>query len=173
MRWEERVERMVELYCSNIRDPLERACLKHDLFDPLAKLPEVVEEMANQNYNASGLCLKYLSKRELMEIEKDCSESLVSSRALLNPFCMAGRVDLELKEVISERSSILQRLNPWTRSRLLHDIADDVWQNIFDALLDNPEMRKVGRMLLQAFFMDGKNEKMPESSEPPRREKSG
>ncbi|GAG20935.1 unnamed protein product, partial [marine sediment metagenome] len=42
MRPEERVERMVDVYCSNIKNPLERVCLKHDLFDPLAKLPEVV-----------------------------------------------------------------------------------------------------------------------------------
>ena len=163
---------MVEVYCSNIKNPLERACLKHDLFDPLAKLPEAVGRMASQSWNTSRFRLRHLSKRELMEIEKDCTESLVSSRALLNPFCMAGRVDLELKEVISERSSILQRLNPWTRSRLLHDIADDVWQNIFDALLDHPEMRKISRLLLQDFFTDGKNEKTPESSEPPHREKS-
>ena len=41
MRQEERVERMVEVYCTNIKNPLERVCLKHDLFDPLAKVPEV------------------------------------------------------------------------------------------------------------------------------------
>ena len=172
MRWKERVERMLEGYCNNIKDPLERVCLKHDLFYPLAKLPEVVEEMVRQNYNPSVLCFRHLSKQELAKIEKDCTESLILSRALLSPLCMAGRVDLELKEVVSKRPSILQGLNPWTKSRLLHHIADDVWQNIFDALLDDPEMRKISRLLLQDFFTDGKNEKTPESSEPTLREKS-
>jgi hypothetical protein len=126
MRQEERVERMVEVYCSNIKNPLERACLKHDLFDPLAKLPEVVEKMVSQNPNASGFCLRYLSKRELTEIEKSCTETLVLSRVILYVFYIAGRIDLELKEVIREKLSILQRLNPWTRSRLLQAIADDI-----------------------------------------------
>jgi len=88
------------------------------------------------------------------------------------PIYMAGRIDPELKKVILERPSILQRLNPWTRSRLLQAIADDIWQNIFDALLDDPQVRKLRRLLLQNLFMDGKNEKMPKSSEPTRREKS-
>ena len=72
---------------------------------------------------------------------------------------------------LREKPSILQRLTPWSKSHLLHAIADDTWQNIFDALLDDPELRKVGRMLLQGLFVDGKNEKTPESSEPPHREK--
>ena len=172
MRWEERVERMVELYCRNIRGPLERACLKHDLFDPLAKLPEAVGRMASQSWNTSRFRLRHLSKRELMEIEKSCTESLILSRAILDGFYIPGRIDVELKKVISDRPSIWQRLNPWTRSRLLQAIADDIWQNIFDALLDNPEVRKVRRLLLQNLFMDGKNEKMPKSSEPTYREKS-
>jgi len=173
MRWEERVETMVEVYCSNIKNPLERVCLKYDLFDPLARLPEVVEKMVGQNWNPSGFFARHVNRRELMEIEKSCTESLVLSRGLLSAFHIVGGIDLELKEVIRERPpSLLQRLNPWTKSRLLHDIADDVWQNIFDALLDDPEVRKVRRMLLQEFFMDGENGKMPESSEPPHREKS-
>lgn len=172
MRWEERVERMVEVYCSNVKNPLERVCLKHDLFYPLAKLPEIVEKMVSQDSNASSFCLRHLSKGELMEIQKNCTESLVLSRAILNGFYIAGRIDVELRKVIRERPSIWQRLNPWTRSRLLQAIADDIWQNIFDALLDNPEVRKVRRLLLQNLFMDGKNEKMPKSSEPTHREKS-
>ncbi|GAG90692.1 unnamed protein product, partial [marine sediment metagenome] len=108
----------------------------------------------------------------LIEIEKSCTESLVLSRALLNAFYLAGRIDVELKEVLSEKSSISQRLNPWTRSRLLHAIADDIWQNIFDALLDDPEVRKVRKLLLQDLFMDGENGKMPKSSEPTHREKN-
>jgi len=172
MRWEERVERMVDVYCGNIKNPLERVCLKHDLFQPLAKLPEAVEKMVSQNPNASGFCLRHLSKRELIEIEKSCTESLVLSRAMPDAFYIAGRIDVELRKVISERPSIWQRLNPWTRSRLLQAIADDIWQNIFDALLDNPEVRKVRGLLLQNLFMDGKNEKMPKSSEPTHREKS-
>ncbi|GAI54290.1 unnamed protein product, partial [marine sediment metagenome] len=47
MRPEERVKRMVEVYGWNIRNPLERACLKHDLFEPLAKLPEAVGKMVS------------------------------------------------------------------------------------------------------------------------------
>jgi len=172
MRPEERVERMVDVYCRNIKNPLERICLKHDLFDPLAKLPEVVEKMVGQNWNASCFRLRRLSKRELIEIEKSCTESLVLSRTLLNAFYLAGRIDVELKEVVSEKSSISQRLTPSTRSRLLHAVADDIWQNIFDALLDDPEVRKVRRLLLQNLFMDGKNEKTPKSSEPTHREKS-
>jgi hypothetical protein len=157
MRPEERVERMAEVYCRNIKNPLEKACLKHDLFDPLAKLPEVVEKMASQNWNASRFCLRDLSKRELVEIEKSCTESLVLSRVLLNVFYLAGRIDVELKEVLLEKSSISQRLTPSIRSHLLQAIADDIWQNIFDALLDDPEVRKVGRLLLQDLFMDSKN----------------
>jgi hypothetical protein len=172
MRWEERVKEMVKVYCTNIKNPLERVCLKHDLFEPLAKLPEVVEKMVSQDWNVSGFYSRHLSKRELIEIEKSCTESLVLSRVLLNPFYMAGRIDPELRNVILERPSILQRLNPWTRSRLLQAIADDIWQNIFDALLDAPQVRKLRRLLLQNLFMDGKNEKMPKSSEPTRREKS-
>ena len=172
MRQEERVQRMVDIYCTNIKNPLERVCLKYDLFDPLAKLPEVVGKMVSQDWNVSGFYSRHLSKRELIEIEKSCTESLVLSRVLLNPFYMAGRIDPELKKVILERPSILQRLNPWTRSRLLQAIADDIWQNIFDALLDDPQVRKVRTMLLQDLFMDGENGKMPESSEPTRREKS-
>jgi len=87
---------MLEVYCNNIKNPLERVCLKHDLFYPLAKLPEVVEEMVSQNYNPSVLCFRHLSKRELAKIEKDCTESLILSRALLSPLYMAARVDLEL-----------------------------------------------------------------------------
>ena len=172
MRWEERVEEMVEIYCTNIKNPLERACLKYDLFYPLAKLPEVVEKMAGQKRNASGFCLRHLSKRNLIQIEKSCTESLVLSRALLNLFYMAGRIDVELKKVMLEKPSILQRLNPWTMSRLLKAIADDIWQNIFDALLDDPQLRKVRRILLQDLFRDGENAKMPKSSEPTHREKS-
>jgi len=172
MRWEERVKEMVEIYCTNIKNPLERACLKYDLFEPLSKLPGVVEKMAGQDWNISGFYSRHLSKRELIGIEKSCTESLVLSRVLLNPFYMAGRIDVELKEVLSEKSSISQRLNPWTRSRLLHAIADDIWQNIFDALLDDPQVRKVRTLLLQDLFRDGENGKMPKSSEPTRREKS-
>ena len=157
MRPEERVERMVEVYCTNIKNPLERVCLKYDLFDPLAKLPEVVGKMVSENWNASRFRLRCLSKRELIEIEKSCTESLVLSRTLLNAFHLAGRIDVELKEVIREKSSISQRLTPSTKSRLLHAIADDIWQNIFDALLDDPEVRKVRRLLLQDLFMDSKN----------------
>ena len=157
MRPQERVQRMVEVYCKSIKNPLERACLKHDLFDPLAKLPEIVEKMVSQNPNASRFCLIRLSKRELMEIEKSCTESLVLSRTLLGAFYLAGRIDVELKEVLLEKSSILQRLTPSIRSHLLQAIADDIWQNIFDALLDDPEVRKVGRLLLQDLFMDSKN----------------
>jgi hypothetical protein len=172
MRWEERVKEMVKVYCANIKNPLERACLKYDLFEPLAKLPEVVGKMAGQTWNVSGFYSRHLSKRELIEIEKSCTESLVSSGVLLNPFYMAGRIDPELRKVILERPSILRRLNPWTRSRLLQAIADDIWQNIFDALLDDPQVRKVRTMLLQDLFIDGENGKMPKSSEPTRREKS-
>jgi len=157
MRPEERVEMMVEVYCTNIKNPLERVCLKYGLFDPLAKLPEVVEKMVSENWNASRFRLRHLSKRELMEIEKSCTESLVLSRTLLGAFYLAGRIDVELKEVIREKPSISQRLTPSTKSRLLHAIADDIWQNIFDALLDDPEVRKVRRLLLQDLFMDSKN----------------
>ena len=157
MRQKERVERMVEVYCTNIKNPLERVCLKHDLFDPLAKLPEVVEKMVSQNPNASRFCLIRLNKRELMGIEKSCTEALVLSRVLLNVFYLAARIDVELKEVIREKPSISQRLTPSIRSRLLQAIADDIWQNIFDALLDDPEVRKVRRLLLQDLFMDSKN----------------
>jgi len=172
MRWEERVKEMVKVYCTNIKNPLERTCLKYDLFEPLAKLPEVVGKMVSQDWNVSGFYSRHLSKRELIEIEKSCTESLVLSRVLLNPFYMAGRIDPELRKVILERPSILQRLNPWTRSRLLQAIADDIWQNIFDALLDDPQVRKVRTMLLQDLFRDGENGKMPKSSEPTRREKN-
>ena len=156
MRWEERAKRMVEVYCSNIKNPLERVCLKEDLFCPLAKLPEAVEGMIGQNVDAPRFCLKYLSKLELIEIEKRCTENLVLGRGILNPFYIAGRVDLELKRVISERPFGLRRLNSSTRYRLLRAIADDIWQNIFDALLDNPEVRKVRRVLFQNFLMDDK-----------------
>ena len=156
MRWEERAKRMVEVYCNNITNPLERVCLKEDLFCPLAKLPEIVGKMVSQDWNVSDFYSRHLSKRELTEIEKDCTENLVLSKALLNPFYMAGRIDVELKKVISERPSILQRLNPWTRSRLLRAIANHIWQNIFDALLDNPEVRKLRIILLQDLFTDDK-----------------
>ncbi len=148
MRQEERVERMVEVYCTNIKNPLERVCLKYDLFDPLAKLPEVVEKMVSENWNASRFRLRCLSKRELMEIEKSCTEALVLSRVILDVFYIPGRIDVELKEVLLEKSSVSQRLTPWTKSRFLQTIADDIWQNIFDALLDDPEVRKVRRLLL-------------------------
>jgi len=156
MRWEERAERMADLYCSNVKDPLEIASLKLDLFYPLAKLPEAVEKIVGQNGNMSDYCLKYLSRSELTEIEKTCTENLVLSRGVLHPFYLAGRVDLELKKLLSEKPSILQRLNTWTRYRLVQAIADNVWQNIFDALLDDPEIRKLRNVLLQDFFMDGK-----------------
>jgi len=164
MRWEERAKRMADLYCSNVKDPLEIVSLKLDLFYPLAKLPEAVEKIASENGNASSFCLKYLSRSELTEIEKTCTENLVLSRGVLNPFYLAGRVDLELKKLLSEKPSILQRLNTWTRYRLVQAIADNVWQNIFDALLDDPEIRKLRNILLQDFFMDGKNDNMPQSS---------
>ena len=164
MRWEERAKRMVEVYCNNITNPLERVCLKEDLFCPLAKLPEAVEEMVSQNGNISHFCLRYLSKPRLIEIEKSCTENLVLSRTMLSPFQMAGRVDFELKKLISERLFSLRRLKSSTRYRLLRAIADDIWQNIFDALLDNPEIRKVRKLLLQNFFRDDKNGKMPKSS---------
>jgi len=108
MRWEERVKEMVKVYCTNIKNPLERACLKYDLFEPLATLPEVVEKMAGQTWNVSGFYSRHLSKRELIEIEKSCTESLVLSGVLLNPFYIAGRIDPELKKVILERPSILK-----------------------------------------------------------------
>ena len=164
MRWEERAKRMVEVYCNNITNPLERVCLKEDLFCPLAKLPEIVGKMVSQNGNAPDFCLKYLSKQELTEIEKDCTENLVLTKGILNPLCMAGRIDVELKKVISEKPSIWQRLNTWTKYRLLHVMANHIWQNIFDALLDNPEVRKLRFILLQGLFMDGENGKMPKSS---------
>ena len=158
MRWEERVDRMMELYCSNIKNPVERVCLKQNLFYPLAKLPEAVEEMVSQDGNICGFFLKYLSKQELAEIEKSCTENLVLSRLILSAFYIAGRIDVELKKVISGKPSIFQKLHPWTRSGLLQAIADDIWQNIFDALLDNPEMKKIRDMLLQDLFMEEKNE---------------
>jgi len=164
MRWEERAKRMVEVYCSNVKDPLEIAWLKLDLFYPLAKLPEAVEQIASQNGNISDSCLRYLSRSELIEIEKTCTENLVLSRGVLHPFYLAGRVDFELKRILSEKPSILQRLNTWTKYRLVQAIADNIWQNIFDALLDDPEIRKLRNILLQDFFMDGKNDKMPQSS---------
>ena len=156
MRWEERAERMVDLYCSNVKDPLEIVSLKLDLFYPLAKLPEAVEKIVSENGNASSSCLKYLSRSELIEIEKTCTENLVLSRAALNAFYIAGRVDFEVRKIFSEKASILQRLNTWTRYRLVQAIADNVWQNIFDALLDDPEIRKLRNVLLQDFFVDGK-----------------
>ena len=156
MRWEERAERMVDLYCSNVKDPLEIVSLKLDLFYPLAKLPEAVEKIVSQNGNASSFCLKYLSRSELIEIEKTCTENLVLSRGVLHSFYLAGRVDFEVRKVFSEKPSILQRLNTWTRYRLVQAIADNVWQNIFDALLDDPEIRKLRNILLQDFSMDGK-----------------
>ena len=148
---------MVEVYCSNIKNPLERVCLKEDLFCPLAKLPEAVEEMASRNGNISHFCLRYLSKPKLIEIEKGCTENLVLSRAMLSPFQMAGRVDFELKKLISERLFSLRRLKSSTRYRLLRAIADDIWQNIFDALMDDPELRRVRDVLLRDFFVENKN----------------
>ncbi len=68
MRPEERVKKMVEVYGWNIRNPLERACLKHDLFEPLAKLPEAAGKMVSQNWNASRFPLRCLSKRELTSL---------------------------------------------------------------------------------------------------------
>jgi len=156
MRWEERAKRMVEVYCNSITNPLERVCIREDLFCPLAKLPEAVEGIAGQNGNAPDFCLRYLSKPKLIEIEKSCTENLVLGRGILNPFLMAGRIDVELKKVISERPFGLRRLNISTRYRLLRAIADDIWQNIFDALLDNPEVRKARKLLLQNFLMDDK-----------------
>jgi len=156
MRWEERTERMMDVYCGTIEDPLERVSLKQDLFSPLAKLPEAVEKIVSENGNASSFCLKYLSRSELIEIEKTCTENLVLSRAALNPFYMAGRVDFEVRKVFSEKASILQRLNTWTKYRLVQAIADNIWQNIFDALLDDPEIRKARNVLLQDFLVDGK-----------------
>jgi hypothetical protein len=156
MRWEERAKRMVEVYCTNITNPLERVCLKEDLFCPLAKLPEIVGKMVSQNGNAPDFCLKYLSREELTEIEKDCTENLVLTKGILNPFYLGGRIDAELKKVISEKSSIWQRLNTWTKYRLLHVMANHIWQNIFDALLDNAEVRKLRFILLQDLFRDDK-----------------
>jgi len=156
MRWGERVERMTEVYCSTIENPLERVCLKHDLFIPLAKLPEAVEELVSQNGNISDLCLKYLSKSELIEIEKECTENLVLDGRMLDAFYMAGRADVEVRKVIREKPSILRGLSTSTRYRVLQAIADDIWQNIFDALLDDPEVRKVRKLLLQNFLMDDK-----------------
>ncbi len=164
MRWEERAKRMVEVYCNNTTNPLERVCLKEDLFCPLAKLPEIVGKMVSQNGNICDFCLKYLSKGELTEIEKSCTENLILTKGILNPFCMAGRIDVELKKVISDKPSIWQRLNTWTRYRLLHAVANHIWQNIFDAVLDNPEMSKLRIIFLQDLSMDDKNEKMPKSS---------
>jgi len=68
MRPEERVKRMVEVYGWNIRNPLERAGLKHDLFEPLAKLPEAVGKMVSQNWNVCRFPLRCLSKRELTSL---------------------------------------------------------------------------------------------------------
>ena len=149
MRWEERTKRMMEVYCGNVKDPLEIVSLKLDLFYPLAKLPEAVEKIVSENGNASSSCLKYLSRSELIEIEKTCTENLVLSRAALNPFYMAGRVDFEVRKLLSEKASILQRLSVWTRYRLVQAIADNIWQNIFDALLDDPKIRKLRNILLQ------------------------
>jgi len=163
MRWEERVERLMDVYCSAIEDPLERVYLKHDFFGPRARLPEAVEKIASQNGNVSSFCLRYLSKSELIEIEKDCTEALVLSKAVLNPFSIAGRVDAELKKVVSEKSSLLPRINAWTKSRFLQRIADNIWQNIFDALLDDPEVRKVRRVLFNGLFTDDKNENLSKS----------
>ena len=171
MRSEERAKRLVEVYCSNVKDPLQIASLKLDLFCPLAKLPEAVERIVSQNGNVSSFCLKYLSKSELIEIEKTCTENLVLSRVMLSPFCMAGRVDFELKKLLSGKPSILQKLNTWTMYRLLHVIADNIWQNIFDALLDDPEVRKARRILLKDFLVDDKNENVPEGFEATHREK--
>lgn len=156
MKPEERVQMMLEVYCRNINNPLERVWLKHDLLQPLAKLPEAVQRMVSQESDASRFRLRHLSKRELIEIEKSCTEALVLSRTLLNAFHLAGRIDVELKEVLLEKSSVLQELSPSTKSRLLQDIADDIWQNIFDALMDDPEVRKVRRLFLQDLFLDGK-----------------
>jgi len=156
MRWEERAKRMAGVYCSNLKDPLEIVSLKLDLFYPLAKLPEIVGKMVSQNGNAPDFCLKYLGKQELAEIEKDCTENLILTKGILNPLYMAGRIDVELKKVISEKPSIWQKLNTWTRYRLLHVMANHIWQNIFDALLDDPEVRKLRIILLQDLFMDDK-----------------
>ena len=154
---------LMDVYCSNVRNPLERVYLKRDFFGPLARLPEAVVRIATQNGNISSFCLSYLSKSELIEIEKTCTENLVLSKAVLNPFSIAGRVDAELKKVVSEKSSLLQRINAWTKSRLLQSIADNIWQNIFDALLDDPEVRKVRRVLFNGLFTDDKNENLSKS----------
>ena len=77
MRPEERVKKVIEVYGWNIRNPLERACLKHDLFEPLAKLPEAVGKMVSQNWNASRSPFRCLSKRELTLLRQFLERNVV------------------------------------------------------------------------------------------------
>jgi len=167
MEKEDRVERMMDVYCAGIEDPLEIVSLKEDLFYPLAALPEVVESVLKQNGTHRRFILKYLTKQELIEIEKSCTENIVLSRAVLGALSIAGRVDVELRNTIREKKipifSNPDHLSPWIRSRLLQAIADDIWQNIFDALLDYPQTKKLRIIFFGALFKDKKNEKMPEN----------
>lgn len=176
MTRETRVERLVDVYCADIEDPLQIVSLKEDLFYPLATLPEAVESMLRQNGTHRHFIFKYLTRRELIEIEKTCTENLVLSRALLNAFSIAGRVDVELRKTITEKKFSIfndpDRLPSWTKSRLLQAIADDIWQNIFDALLDHPQTRKLKTILFGDLFKDKKNEKMPENFKLAHREKN-
>jgi len=166
MKKKERVKRMMDVYCRNLKDPLEIVSLKEDLLVPMANLPEAVERIINQNGTHRRFIYKHLTKEKLMKIEKKCTEDLILSMAGLNPLFIAGRIDMELRKTISEEeSSIFQKLSPWTRTRLSKAIGDDLWQNIFDALRDDSETRKAGSFLLRDFLMERKNGKMSKSFE--------
>lgn len=173
MTRKERVERMVEVFCNNLADPMERVYLKKDLFEPIASLPEVVETMLIQDGTHRRFILKHLSKEQLIQIEKNCIEDLVLSRALLDTYWIYGCVDSMLKKIIREENPFLFRhLDRSTRSRLVQAIAEDIWQNIFDALLDHPELRKVKRILLKGLFEEKKNGNVSYNCEAADREKN-
>lgn len=130
-------------------------------FLPLAKLPQIVERIILENGTHRSFILKYLSKVKLAEIEKSWVKHFILKRRSLNIFYGLARIDAELKGVIpKERLSFFRKLHPATRSHLLKVIADDLWQNIFDALLDEPELRKWKRLFLSELLENERSYKM-------------
>jgi len=130
-------------------------------FLPLAKLPQIVERIIFENGTHRSFILKYLSKVKLAEIEKSWVKHFILKRRSLNIFYALARLDAELKRVIpKKRLSFFRKLHPVTRSHLLEVIADDIWQNIFDALLDEPELRKWKRLFLSELLGNERNYKI-------------
>ena len=140
---------------------LETLPTQENPFLPLAKLPQIVERIILENGTHRSFILKYLSKVKLAEIEKSWVKHFILKRRSLNIFYGLARIDAELKRVIpKERLSFFRKLHPATRSHLLKVIADDLWQNIFDALLDEPELRKWKRLFLSELLENERSYKM-------------